>query len=247
MVAPHPVCHGCRCYQYNLHQSALGHQNPFHGVYLSFPSSSASFSPFVGGQTQSRSEIRYRHTLDAALTIYRSEGIRAFYRGLLPSLLGITHVAVQFPLYEKLKIVARAIPFSLSLLSPHPCCVKKKTPTERHSPDRPLAAHTILFCSAVAKMTASLATYPHEVVRTRLQTQRRLLLQPGAPRKRSGIVRTTAKILHFEGWRGLYKGLSVNLIRTVPNSAVTMLTCEKTISLLITAVLTPPQIRITDA
>ena len=96
-------------------------------------------------------------------------------------------------------------------------------------------------------MTASLATYPHEVVRTRLQTQRRLLLQPGAPRKRSGIVRTTAKILHFEGWRGLYKGLSVNLIRTVPNSAVTMLTCEKTISLLITAVLTPPQIRITDA
>ncbi|KAH9179325.1 mitochondrial NAD transporter [Lactarius sanguifluus] len=153
--------------------------------------------------TQSRSETRYRHTLDAALTIYRSEGIRAFYRGLFPSLLGITHVAVQFPLYEKLKIVA-----------------------QRHSPDRPLAAPTILFCSAVAKMTASLATYPHEVVRTRLQTQRRLLLQSGAPRKRSGIVRTTTKILQFEGWRGLYKGLSVNLIRTVPNSAVTMLTYE---------------------
>ena len=74
-------------------------------------------------------------------------------------------------------------------------------------------------------MTASVATYPHEVVRTRLQTQRRLLLPSGLPRKRSGIVRTTRKIIHFEGWRGLYKGLSVNLIRTVPNSAVTMLTC----------------------
>jgi solute carrier family 25 folate transporter 32 len=74
-------------------------------------------------------------------------------------------------------------------------------------------------------MTASVATYPHEVVRTRLQTQRRLLLPSGAPRKRSGIIRTTRKIIHFEGWRGLYKGLSVNLIRTVPNSAVTMLTC----------------------
>jgi solute carrier family 25 folate transporter 32 len=155
--------------------------------------------------TQSPSETRYRHTLDAAITIYRSEGIRAFYRGLLPSLLGITHVAVQFPLYEKLKITAQ----------------------QRHSPDQPLTAHTILFCSAVAKMTASLATYPHEVVRTRLQTQRRLLLQSGgAPRKRTGIIRTTRKILHFEGWRGLYKGLSVNLIRTVPNSAVTMLTYE---------------------
>lgn len=128
----------------------------------------------------------------------------------------------------------------------------KQIPTERHSPDQPLTPHTILFCSAVAKMTASLATYPHEVVRTRLQTQRRLLLQSDAPRKRSGIVRTTRKILHFEGWRGLYKGLSVNLIRTVPNSAVTMLTCvlhseEEPYSALIAAVLPPPQIRVTDA
>ena len=40
----------------------------------------------------------------------------------------------------------------------------------------------------------------------------------------SGLVYTTKKILRKEGWRGLYKGLSVNLIRTVPNSAVTMLT-----------------------
>jgi len=153
--------------------------------------------------TQSRDEKRYRHTLDAAITIYRSEGVRAFYRGLLPSLLGIAHVAVQFPLYEQLKIIS-----------------------QRHSPDQHVTANAILFCSAVAKMVASVATYPHEVVRTRLQTQRRLLLPPGAPRKRSGIIRTTRKIIHFEGWRGLYKGLSVNLIRTVPNSAVTMLTYE---------------------
>ena len=59
--------------------------------------------------------MRYRHTLDAAFTIYRSEGIRAFYRGLLPSLLGITHVAVQFPLYEQLKIIARKLPTQLFL------------------------------------------------------------------------------------------------------------------------------------
>lgn len=59
-------------------------------------------------QTQSRREVRYRHTFDAALTIYRTEGLRAFYRGLLPSLLGIAHVVVQFPLYEQLKVWARA-------------------------------------------------------------------------------------------------------------------------------------------
>jgi putative effector of murein hydrolase len=43
------------------------------------------------------------------MRIYRSEGSRAFYRGLIPSLLGIAHVAVQFPLYEQLKIIARTL------------------------------------------------------------------------------------------------------------------------------------------
>jgi len=56
-------------------------------------------------KTQSRVEVRYRHTWDAALTIYRTEGVAAFYRGLVPSLLGILHVAVQFPLYERLKVL----------------------------------------------------------------------------------------------------------------------------------------------
>ncbi|KIY62169.1 mitochondrial NAD transporter [Cylindrobasidium torrendii FP15055 ss-10] len=159
--------------------------------------------------TQSRDEVRYKHTLDAALTIYRTEGISAFYRGLLPSLMGITHVAVQFPLYEQLKIWAQA------------------------DSDEPLTSRVILQCSAVAKMTASVVTYPHEVIRTRLQTQKRPLLDDfssdGMIRKyphNRGIVYTVQKLIRKEGWSGLYKGLSINLLRTVPNSAVTMLTYE---------------------
>ncbi|KAF5382312.1 hypothetical protein D9757_008478 [Collybiopsis confluens] len=158
--------------------------------------------------TQSRSEVRYRHTVDAAITIYRSEGIRAFYRGLLPSILGIAHVAVQFPLYEQLKLWAQ------------------------DDTERPLSSQTILLCSAIAKMTASITTYPHEVIRTRLQTQRRPLASDissdGMIRSHSerGVVYTTRKLIRKEGWTSLYKGLSINLLRTVPNSAVTMLTYE---------------------
>lgn len=51
---------------------------------------------------------RYRNTWDAIRTIYTQEGGRAFYRGLMPSLLGVSHVAVQFPLYEQLKIWSSA-------------------------------------------------------------------------------------------------------------------------------------------
>ncbi|KAF8068728.1 mitochondrial NAD transporter [Lyophyllum atratum] len=158
--------------------------------------------------TQTRDEVRYRHTLDAALTIYRTEGIRAFYRGLVPSLLGIAHVAVQFPLYEQLKVIAQG------------------------DSDKPLTSKTILLCSAISKMTASIATYPHEVIRTRLQTQRLPLAEDMSSdgmvkhHTRGGIIYTTRKLIRKEGWTGLYRGLSINLLRTVPNSAVTMLTYE---------------------
>lgn len=46
---------------------------------------------------------RYRNTVQAFYSIYKNEGIGAFYKGLLPSLFGVSHVAVQFGLYEKSK------------------------------------------------------------------------------------------------------------------------------------------------
>jgi hypothetical protein len=101
--------------------------------------------------------------------------------------------------------------------------------TEARS-DEPLPSTSIVACSAASKMVASIATYPHEVVRTRLQTQKRLLASsassqhPTTPTKYLGVIQTTKVICQEETWRGLYKGLSINLFRTVPNSVVTMLT-----------------------
>lgn len=94
-----------------------------------------------------------------------------------------------------------------------------------------LSSESILLCSALSKMVASLVTYPHEVLRTRLQIRKRLLapkpLPPGAPKVAAtaeGLVATFREIKKNDGWKGFYRGLSVNLMRTVPNSAVTMLT-----------------------
>lgn len=92
-------------------------------------------------------------------------------------------------------------------------------------PTESLTPSQFLQCSALSKMTASVVTYPHEVIRTRLQTLKRPINGGTSPPARTpGIIRTAQSIIVNEGWRGLYRGLSVNLVRTVPNSAVTMVT-----------------------
>lgn len=87
---------------------------------------------------------------------------------------------------------------------------------------------------AAAGLTASLfsktAVYPLDTVRKRLQVQ-------GPTRGRyvhrnipvyQGVLRTIRAILVREGTRGMYRGLSVSLLKAAPASAVTMWTYERT-------------------
>ncbi|KAI9611505.1 hypothetical protein H4Q26_008458 [Puccinia striiformis f. sp. tritici PST-130] len=150
---------------------------------------------------------RYRHTFDAFKRIHAKEGIRGFYRGLVPSLFGVTHVAIQFPLYEQIKLY-----------------YQKETSNDYHR---------VNFDGFTAsKMLASLLTYPHEVLRTRLQVH---VLKPAnqsslqTSSQQSKLIYPKLRdvlqiIIKNEGLAGLYHGMGVNLIRTVPSSALTILT-----------------------
>lgn len=158
----------------------------------------------------------YKSTWDAAKQMYRAEGVRSFYSGLTPAMLGLTHVAIQFPLYEFFKMH-----FTGYGIGEHPA--------EDHSSTwLGITAATFL-----SKICASTATYPHEVLRTRLQTQQRrytvassdgMRLQPQT--KYNGMIETCKIMLKEEGWRGFYAGLGTNLIRAIPSAMTTMLTYE---------------------
>lgn len=196
--------------------------------FMSQPSRSASDG--------TKSLLRYSSTMDAARQIYRSEGLAAFYAGLAPAMLGLSHVAIQFPMYEYLK--ARFAGLELGVES---------RPNEVQSRQ---TAWAVTAASMISKLCASTATYPHEVIRTRLQTQqilhpeyahngvgehsrsisssRRIANTDGVayqPRYR-GLVYTFRTILKEEGWRAFYNGLGTNLVRAVPSAVTTMLTFE---------------------
>ncbi|KAK0635905.1 mitochondrial carrier protein [Bombardia bombarda] len=177
----------------------------------------------------------YKSTLDAARKMYTTEGILSFYSGLTPALLGLTHVAVQFPAYEFLKVKFTGKPMGGA---------------PGAGEDEKAHWLGILSASVLSKILASSATYPHEVIRTRLQTQRRpvpgyeymqglggVVNEPGpngsvttsnTPQepKYRGIGRTFRTILREEGWRAFYAGMGTNMMRAVPAATVTMLTYE---------------------
>ncbi|KAI9299108.1 mitochondrial carrier [Neoconidiobolus thromboides FSU 785] len=154
--------------------------------------------------TQSKTTVYcYNGTIDAFKKIWLQEGISGFYRGLVPSLIGVSHVIVQFPLYERLKV--------------------KFAPNDNN--DGKIAKGTILMASSISIMAASLCTYPHEVVRTRLQNQTK------PPYKYLGVRHACLTIFKEEGASAFYKGFPTNLLRTVPSTTLTLLTyellCEK--------------------
>lgn len=168
-------------------------------------------------QTQNeRTPYRYNNTVHAFITIAREEGFRGFYKGLGPSLIGISHVALQFPMYERLK-VAFSKYFVNHFHLRGQILMYFIIDVDR---DVTSGSSSILLASSLSKMAASLATYPHEVIRTRLQNQTR------KPYKYKGILHAIRVISKEEGFRGFYKGLPTNLVRTVPSSAMTILTYE---------------------
>ena len=80
--------------------------------------------------------------LQTARALYSEGGPLIFWRGMTANLMGLSHVGVQFPVYEKLKKV-----------------LKKH---KKHE-----SALDLLIASGLSKMTACVLTYPHEGKRRR--------------------------------------------------------------------------------
>ncbi|KAI1142772.1 mitochondrial thiamine pyrophosphate carrier 1 [Hypoxylon sp. FL0543] len=142
--------------------------------------------------------------------IRRDEGVRGFFRGLSPALAQIVpFMGLFFAVYEgaRLPLGKMELPWGTGDAT----------------------------AGVVASVIAKTGVFPLDLVRKRIQVQgptRSRYVHKNIPEYK-GTVSTLRTVLKREGIRGLYRGLTVSLLKAAPASAVTMWTYERMLNFLI--------------
>merc|ERR1711935_1301216 len=124
-------------------------------------------------------------------------GMPVFWRGMTANLIGLSHCAVQFPAYEFLKGYLRE---RRDLQNAENTTINRHNNVATSSNSNNTTTSTdntvveLLIASGLAKMTASLLSYPHEVLRSRMVDSRSSVSPT--------LIGTTQNILRKEGILG---------------------------------------------
>ncbi|XP_067109867.1 solute carrier family 25 member 36-A-like [Osmerus mordax] len=155
---------------------------------------------------------RRLNTLECVRRVYRSDGVRGFYRGMSASYAGISETVVHFVIYEGIKRRLQERRVQGGALDDEDEAVKDASDFLG-----------MMLAAATSKTCATSIAYPHEVIRTRLREE--------GSRYRS-FFQTLMAVPREEGYRALYRGLTTHLVRQIPNTAIMMATYELVVYLL---------------
>ena len=142
-----------------------------------------------------------------AALLFRDEGLRGFYRGLGVGLLGVSHGAVQFAVYEP----AKRVYFARRRRQRH---------TSTTDGGERITNEATVGISTLSKLVAGAATYPLQVMRSRLQNY------DAEERFGRGVRGVVRQLWLEEGVRGFYRGLVPGVVRVLPATWVTFLVYE---------------------
>lgn len=133
---------------------------------------------------------KYRGIVQCATTILKEEGARGLWAGTVPALfLWVPYTAVQFASLGEFRRRAR------------------------EAGRDPTAPPWAFLGGAIAGASATVCTYPFDVMRTVLAAQ-------GSPRVYDSLAQAAFGIVRDGGVAGLYAGCGVTLIEIVPASAI---------------------------
>lgn len=161
----------------------------------------------------------YKNSYDCFKHIMKYEGFRSLYKGLSASYLGGIESTLQWVLYEQMKSFVNRKSFE----------TYGNDPSKKTTKDHILEWSARSGAAGAAKFVASLITYPHEVVRTRL---RQAPLEATGKPKYTGLIQCFKLVVKEEGLVSMYGGLTPHLLRTVPNSIIMFGTWEIVVRLL---------------
>ncbi|KAF5697939.1 peroxisomal Ca-dependent solute carrier [Fusarium globosum] len=143
-----------------------------------------------------------------AVKMYADGGVRACYRGLTMGLVGMfPYSAIDMGTFELLKKSYKSY------------YARKNNVHEDDVKPGNIATGII---GATSGAFGASVVYPLNVVRTRLQTQGTAM----HPATYTGIWDVTKKTIQREGYRGLYKGLTPNLLKVAPALSITWVVYE---------------------
>ncbi|XP_058829911.1 mitochondrial adenyl nucleotide antiporter SLC25A25 isoform X4 [Topomyia yanbarensis] len=152
---------------------------------------------------------QYSSIMDAASKIYRREGLRSFYRGYIPNMLGIIpYAGIDLAVYETLK----------------------KKYLSHHETEQP-SFWLLLACGSASSTLGQVCSYPLALVRTRLQAQ---AVTIGSQNPADGLTAQVQpnmsnvfkRILQTEGPLGLYRGITPNFIKVLPAVSISYVVYE---------------------
>lgn len=156
----------------------------------------------------------YASLRHAVREIARDEGLRGFFRGLGPAVLQIApFMGTFFAVYEGLSR-SQALAGGRRQI--------------------PLGGGDAA-AGALAAVAAKTVVFPLDLVRKRIQVQgptRSRYVHKNIPTYDGGVARTLAQIARREGVRGLYRGLTVSLLKAAPASTITVWTYERVLHVL---------------
>ncbi|GAV56792.1 Mito_carr domain-containing protein [Cephalotus follicularis] len=139
--------------------------------------------------------------------VYDEAGVWGFWKGVFPTLIMVSNPSIQFMLYETM----------LKKLKERRALSKK----DNHG----VTALEIFLLGALAKLGATLVTYPLNVVKSRLQAKQ---VTTGDKRHHyKGTLDAIMKMIHFEGFSGFYKGMSTKIVQSVLAAAVLFMIKEE--------------------
>lgn len=146
-------------------------------------------------------------TLLAASEIYNEAGITGFWKGIIPTLIMVSNPSIQFMIYEK----------SMSYL-------KEKRAANKQGLKQATALE-VFFLGALAKLGATVVTYPLLVVKSRLQAKQDI--GSNVSMRYSGTLDAIIKMLRYEGFFGFYKGMSTKIVQSVFAASVLFMVKEE--------------------